>query len=267
MTLSGRITVGELITVVAMASFAGEPVQRLTAGIKLAAIARAGAARVAALLDRVERASTADLSSRAVEGEVRLRGGGIEVDVRAGELLGVVSVRPEVADSVIESLRGPGVLVEPHAVHLFGRSLAEALDTGRGGDPSRALAAAQAAEVSTALLNGGVNLSGGQRQRVALARALAARPPVLVLRDPLTAVDAVTEDAVAEGLAALRRDAADGGASAGGGAGGTTVVVCTSPPLLARCDRVVFFPGDRPPITDTHARLAGDADYAEAVLR
>jgi ABC-type multidrug transport system fused ATPase/permease subunit len=39
----------------------------------------------------------------------------------------------------------------------------------------------------------GVNLSGGQRQRVALARALVADTPVLVLDDPLSAVDTHTE--------------------------------------------------------------------------
>jgi ABC-type multidrug transport system fused ATPase/permease subunit len=52
----------------------------------------------------------------------------------------------------------------------------------------------------------GVNLSGGQRQRVALARALLSRAPVLVLDDPLSAVDTTTELAV---IARLREAVAE----------------------------------------------------------
>src|SRR5207253_4818343 len=46
----------------------------------------------------------------------------------------------------------------------------------------------------------GVNLSGGQRQRVALARALIAGARVVVLDDPMSAVDTETERHLVENL-------------------------------------------------------------------
>src|SRR5699024_2558039 len=42
----------------------------------------------------------------------------------------------------------------------------------------------------------GFSLSGGQRQRIALARAIAARPALLLLDDPLSALDTKTEERV-----------------------------------------------------------------------
>ena len=47
----------------------------------------------------------------------------------------------------------------------------------------------------------GVQLSGGQKQRIALARAFARSPRILVLDDPLSAVDAKTEEAILDTIA------------------------------------------------------------------
>ncbi len=124
------------------------------------------------------------------------------------------------------------------------------------------LAAAGADEVADELPGGvdgaiserGQSLSGGQRQRVALARALAADRAVLVVHDPTTAVDAVTEARIASRLRDVRRDR-------------TTILVTTSPALLAVADRVVLLDGGR--ITDAapHADLVRrNATYRTAVL-
>lgn len=55
----------------------------------------------------------------------------------------------------------------------------------------------------TRLGQGGVNLSGGQKQRLAIARALVRRPEILILDDCTSAVDAVTEQKIRDGLRAF----------------------------------------------------------------
>ena len=100
------------------------------------------------------------------------------------------------------------------------------------------------AGVATELGERGRFLSGGQSQRVALARALAADAPVLVLHDPTTAVDSVTEQHMADGLRALRHDR-------------TTLVITTSPALLAACTRVVLVGRKGIRVYGTHQSLAG----------
>jgi ATP-binding cassette subfamily B protein len=88
----------------------------------------------------------------------------------------------------------------------------------------------------------GVQLSGGQRQRVALARALVREPSVLVLDDPLSAVDAKTEEAI---LAAIERQAAH-----------RTVILITHRVAAARrCDAIVVLEHGRVLERGTHEEL------------
>lgn len=88
----------------------------------------------------------------------------------------------------------------------------------------------------------GVQLSGGQRQRVALARALVREPPILVLDDPLSAVDAKTEAAI---LAAIERQAAQ-----------RTVILITHRVAAARrCDSIIVLDQGRVVEQGTHESL------------
>lgn len=92
----------------------------------------------------------------------------------------------------------------------------------------------------------GIQLSGGQRQRVALARALLREAPVLLLDDPLSAVDAETEAKI---LQAIRKQASQ-----------RTLVLVTHRIAAARsCDRIVVLDAGRIIQRGTHAELMREA--------
>ena len=203
---------------------------------------------------------------------------------------------PEVS---IASLRHR-LLVETHNVALFAGTVRTNVLAGVGGDGSSGtggnagssghgradgrpaaavlpdvLAASAADDVVAAhpdglervLTDRGTSLSGGERQRLGLARALLADRRTPVLHDPTTAVDAVTEEGIAAGLARLRHDRIRAPGSRPAPVR-STVVVTSSPAILAQASRVVLLADGRVADEGTHEELAGRRpDYREQVLR
>jgi len=99
----------------------------------------------------------------------------------------------------------------------------------------------------------GLSLSGGQRQRLALARAVAARPSVLVLDDPLSALDVDTEALVE---AALRRVLAST----------TALIVAHRPSTVMLADRVALLEGGRVTAAGKHSELLATSEHYRYVI-
>ncbi|CAM3135937.1 ABC transporter ATP-binding protein [Skermania piniformis] len=223
---------------------------------------------------------------------------GLDLAVAPGELVGIVAPQAGDAEALVAVLSGrvaPAdyrgsvrvgdvalhrldhgtgrrpLLVEPHQTDIFSGTIGSNVTAGAAdadeGFVGQVLQASAAHDVvagrsdglQAAVAERGSSLSGGQRQRVALARALLAQPAILVLHDPTTAIDAVTEQAVADGVAGLRHRPAGEF---------TTILVTSSPALLATTDRVVLVRDGKVAAVGTHTELsAADADYRQAVLR
>lgn len=169
----------------------------------------------------------------------------------------------EIGELSVEAVR-EHMLVNPYDAEVFAGTLGTNIDpSGRSRSVAEAVEASMLTDVVAlhregldyAVRDRGANLSGGQRQRLSLARALAADSDVLVLHDPTTAVDAVTEQLIARNIARLRR-------------GRTTVVITSSPALLDAADRVLVLDDGVITAEDTHRNLlATDRDYCLAVAR
>jgi len=145
---------------------------------------------------------------------------------------------------------------------LFSASVRENVSFGAEdateADVLAALEAAQAEFVAdlpwgldTRIGEQGMALSGGQRQRVALARAILARPEVLLLDDPLSALDVHTEAKVTAALADVMADT-------------TSLVVAHRPSTVLLADRVALLAdGVIAAIGTHHELLATQPRYRE----
>nr|MDT0661652.1 ABC transporter ATP-binding protein [Micromonospora sp. DSM 115978] len=99
----------------------------------------------------------------------------------------------------------------------------------------------------------GLSLSGGQRQRLALARAVLGRPKLLVLDDPLSALDVHTEAQVERALARVLH-------------GTTALVVVHRPSTVSLADRVALLDGGRITAVGTHSELLATLPAYRSIL-
>lgn len=159
----------------------------------------------------------------------------------------------DVRDLALESLRSVVSVAFEDPV-LFSASVRENVSLGRpdatDADVEQALDIARAREfvsqlpwgLDTRIGEQGMSLSGGQRQRLALARAVLGTPRILVLDDPLSALDVATEALV---QANLRRVLSHS----------TTLIVAHRPSTAALADRVLFLENGTIVDQGTHERL------------
>ncbi|EXJ50452.1 ABC transporter ATP-binding protein [Microbacterium sp. MRS-1] len=107
--------------------------------------------------------------------------------------------------------------------------------------------------VDTIIGEEGLSLSGGQRQRLALARAIAVRPAVLVLDDPLSALDVDTEALVEDALRDVMADT-------------TTLVIAHRPSTVTLADRVALLEEGRITAVGTHTELLRTSEHYRHVI-
>jgi ATP-binding cassette subfamily B protein len=99
----------------------------------------------------------------------------------------------------------------------------------------------------------GLSLSGGQRQRLALARAVAAKPAVLVLDDPLSALDVDTEAMVEDALRTVLKAT-------------TALIVAHRPSTVQLADRVALMQDGRITAVGKHSDLLATNEHYRFVI-
>ncbi|MDQ0208484.1 ABC transporter ATP-binding protein [Alkalicoccobacillus murimartini] len=94
----------------------------------------------------------------------------------------------------------------------------------------------------------GVSLSGGQKQRISIARALIAKPPILILDDSLSAVDAKTEATIVSHLREARK-------------GLTTIITAHRMSAIEQADQIIVLENGQKAELGTHPELMNNRGW------
>jgi len=159
----------------------------------------------------------------------------------------------EIGRYSLKSLREQVALVPQQPV-LFAGTIADNIRYGRlDASDAEVEAAARAAHVhdfvarlpegyATPVREGGGNFSGGERQRIGIARALLKASPILILDEPTSAVDAISESAIFDTLRSLRPTH-------------TTLVIAHRLSTIRDATRILVLDGGRLVAQGTHDEL------------
>jgi len=139
----------------------------------------------------------------------------------------------DVRDYRLDDLRDQFAIVLQDPV-LFSTTIAETIAYARAADQAEIVAAARAANIhdfietlpegyETRVGERGMRLSGGERQRVSLARAFLKDAPILILDEPTSSLDTVTEALIIDAMERLMK-------------GRTTMMIAHRAKTLERCD-------------------------------
>ncbi|MHA1946789.1 MAG: ABC transporter ATP-binding protein [Candidatus Hodarchaeales archaeon] len=164
----------------------------------------------------------------------------------------------------IEDLRKQIGVIEQD-VFLFSASIKENILFGSNGDSNLAdtmIQVAKSAQIhsfvsklpkqyDTVIGERGITLSGGQRQRLAIARAFVMNPPILIMDDSTSAIDAYTEAKIQSAIGKLLESR-------------TTIIVTHRLSVLRKADVVILMNGGEIQEVGTHDKLySRNTDYAE----
>jgi ATP-binding cassette, subfamily B, bacterial len=163
----------------------------------------------------------------------------------------------DLRDYKLKDLRNQFTIVPQDPV-LFSTSILENIEYGRPGASAQdVIDAATAANIHDFIVNlpngydttvgeRGMRLSGGERQRIALARAFLKNAPILVLDEPTSSIDVVTEASIVEAMERLMT-------------GRTTLMIAHRLSTLESCDVLLD-------VEDGRARVRFDALEAPPIV-